>query len=167
VHRLGINIRPDCDCIAREGADSDQVKLYLLRGSRITNNKVLERCDSKYGTIRESHAESVIFGLTGGTTVSFQFKDLLMDNWGAWKDDRIGRLLPPFLTRLQQRYAAYLQRPGLPRIPKAALPERGPVNSGAALPPTSPIPSAAKRVARKSLSKKRAVKSKATRKKRT
>ena len=32
---------------------------------------------------------------------------------------RVGRLLPPFATRVQQRYAAYIQRPGLPRIPPA------------------------------------------------
>jgi len=37
-------------------------------------------------------------------------------------EHRIGRLLPPYLTRLQQRYSAYLQRPGLSRIPRAALP---------------------------------------------
>ena len=29
--------------------------------------------------------------------------------------------MPPFLTRLQQRYSAYLQRPGLNRLPTAAF----------------------------------------------
>jgi hypothetical protein len=60
--------------------------------------------------------------MTGGSTVSFQFAELLVEESGGWMTNRIGRLLPPYLTRLQQRYAAYLQRPGLSRIPKAAWP---------------------------------------------
>jgi hypothetical protein len=30
-------------------------------------------------------------------------------------------LLPPFITRLIQKYAAYMQRQGLPRIPEEAI----------------------------------------------
>lgn len=36
--------------------------------------------------------------------------------------NRVGRLLPPFVTRVQQRYASYLQRPGMPRIPEVFYP---------------------------------------------
>ena len=41
--------------------------------------------------------------------------------WNNIKDNRIGRLLPPYITRVQQKYAHYLQRQGLPRIPKQAI----------------------------------------------
>jgi hypothetical protein len=116
------NIRPDCDCIAREGEVQAEIKAYLLKGSKITNAKIVERLNPKYGNISESDTESVIFGMTAGTTVSFQFGELLVEASGGWMGHRIGRLLPPYLTRLQQRYSAYLQRPGLSRIPKAALP---------------------------------------------
>ena len=116
------NIRPDCDCIAREGDVQAEIKAYLLKGSKITNAKIGERLSPKYGNIIESDTESVIFGMTSGTTVSFQFGELLVEPSGGWMEHRIGRLLPPYLTRLQQRYSAYLQRPGLSRIPKAALP---------------------------------------------
>jgi hypothetical protein len=117
-----VNIRPDCDCIARDGEVQAEVKAYLLRGSRITNPKVRERMREKYGDMIESDTESVIFGMTGGVTVSFQFGELLVEASGSWIQHRIGRLLSPYLTRLQQRYSSYLQRPGLSRIPKAAWP---------------------------------------------
>jgi hypothetical protein len=153
-----VNIRPDCDCIARDGMMQADVKAYLLKGSKITNAKVIERLSSKYGTISESDAESVVFGLTGGATVSFQFGTLLVEDSGGWMANRIGRLLPPYLTRLQQRYSAYLQRPGLSRIPKAALPIIAPPAASSNTPPAAPaapVPAvAAKSVSRKSASPK-------------
>ncbi|MEX2115242.1 MAG: hypothetical protein WEB37_00025 [Bacteroidota bacterium] len=150
-----VNIRPDCDCIARDGIT--QVKVYLLKGSKITNAKVLERANSKYGTISESDTESVVFGMTGGTTVSFQFGTLIIEESGGWMVDRIGRLLPPYLTRLQQRYSAYLQRPGLSRIPKAALPAAVPVKATPA-PQAVPVRAPAKTAGRKTSSRKTAKK---------
>jgi hypothetical protein len=153
-----VNIRPDCDCIARDGMVQAEVKAYLLKGSKITNAKVAERFISKYGTISESDTESVVFGLTGGTTVSFQFGTLLVEDSGGWLPNRIGRLLPPYLTRLQQRYSAYLQRPGLSRIPKAALPIIAPPATPSAAPPAGPAAPApavgARSVSRKSASPK-------------
>lgn len=133
-----INIRPDCDCIAREGVTEDKVKMYLLRGSKVTNAKVLAGADPKYGTLKERDSECIIFGMMNGTTVSFQFAELLVEESGPWIADRKGRLLPPYLTRLQQRYAAYLQRPGLSKIPKAALPPSPPAPALAAASPTPP-----------------------------
>jgi hypothetical protein len=145
-----VNIRPDCDCIARDGEVQAEVKAYLLRGSRITNPKVRERMREKYGDMIESDTESVIFGMTGGVTVSFQFGELLVDASGPWMEHRIGRLLSPYLTRLQQRYSSYLQRPGLSRIPKAAWP---PAPAAAApvvaAPALAAVPVAAKKVAKK------------------
>ncbi len=128
-----VNIRPDCDCIAREGEVQTEIKAYLLKGSKVTNAKIVERLNKKYGNISESDTESVIFGMTAGTSVSFQFGELLVEASGGWMEHRIGRLLPPYLTRLQQRYSAYLQRPGLSRIPRAALP---------IIPPPVPAPPA-------------------------
>jgi hypothetical protein len=153
-----VNIRPDCDCIARDGMIQADVKAYLLKGSKITNAKVHERLSPKYGTISESDTESVVFGLTGGATVSFQFGTLLVEESGGWMTNRIGRLLPPYLTRLQQRYSAYLQRPGLSRIPKAALPLIAPLATPSGAPPAAPVAPlpavAAKSVSRKSASPK-------------
>lgn len=117
-----INIRPDCDCIARDGEDQDNVRMYLLRGNKFKQDKIAERLVDKTGTISERDTETIIFGMMDGDTFCFQFKMLHVEEWKKWKDRRVGRLLPPYLTRLQQRYAAYLQRPGLTKIPKVLLP---------------------------------------------
>lgn len=117
-----INVRPDCDCIARDGQAQDDVKMYLLRGNEFKADKIAERLVEKTGTISERDTETIIFGMVDGITVCFQFKHLSVEAWKKWKARRIGRLLPPYLTRLQQRYSAYLQRPGLTKIPKVLLP---------------------------------------------
>jgi hypothetical protein len=46
------------------------------------------------------------------------------------KDKRIGRLLPPYITRIQQLFGLYFQRIGLPRTPDEILPQG--VNAAAA-----------------------------------
>ena len=144
-----INIRPDCDCIARDGEVQADVQAYLLKGSKITNPKVRERMREKYGDMIESDTESVIFGMTGGVTVSFQFGKLLVEASGPWIEHRIGRLLTPYLTRLQQRYSSYLQRPGLSRIPKAAWPPAPPAPEASASAVAPAAPAAAPVVAKK------------------
>jgi hypothetical protein len=95
------------------------VQLYLLEGSKLTPGQI--KYDERHGLIQEKDTECIIFAMYGGACVSFQFKNLHLKPWGEWKQRRIGRLLPPFLTRLQQRYSAYLQRPGLTRVPKQAV----------------------------------------------
>lgn len=124
-----INIRPDCDCIPRGGSDPNLVKLYLLKGDKLTSGQVSKRHQEKYGSIGEDDSEAVVFAMKDGISVSFQLRELSIETWGDWKALRIGRLLPPFLTRLQQRYSAYLQRPGLTRVPKAAVPAVPPAAS--------------------------------------
>ncbi|MDP9123278.1 MAG: hypothetical protein M3N82_01525 [Pseudomonadota bacterium] len=112
-----INIRPDCDCVARDG---QPLELYLLKGSRQSNPAKM--IDREHGTLQEGEGQAAVFCMYQGKTITFNLKDIHLRRWEDVKAERIGRLLPPFLTRLQQRYASYLQRPGLPRIPKEAIP---------------------------------------------
>jgi hypothetical protein len=140
-----VNMRADCDCIAREGETQDSVSLYLLKGDKQSPGQI--SYDEAYGTMRERDTDTVVFPLHGGKSVAFQFRELSVKTWGDYKEKRIGRLLPPALTRLQQRYAAYSQRPGLTRIPKEAIPakptESKPVPASTAEPgeaaPSEPI----------------------------
>jgi hypothetical protein len=125
-----LNIRPDCDCIARDGAAQDTIDLYLIKGSKWTKKAVIENFNRQYGNLQEKDNEAVVFGVIDGTTISFNFKDLVIQPWGAWKTSRKGRLLSPYLTRVQQRYAAYLQRPGLSRIPEHLIPLPATVGDG-------------------------------------
>lgn len=117
--KFWVNIRPDCDCILR-GADVD-LELYLLEGEK-AGPSWLAKADRTYGTLPERDTEAAIFDMIDQKTIVFRFKNLHVAKWSEWKSHRVGRLLPPFITRVQQRYSAYLQRPGLPRVPGLLLP---------------------------------------------
>src|SRR3546814_19799394 len=83
----------------------------------------------KYGQITDRDPQHTVFAMFGGSAYCFDFKKLQIGTWEDWKTHRQGRLLPPFSTRLQQKYAAYLQPTGLPTIPtilrSVAVPSTG------------------------------------------
>ena len=115
-----INIRPDCDCIPKGNDKLDNLDLYLLKGNSRTFADL--DYDDEYGLIPEQDNEAIIFPVHDGKALCFKFRKIHTKKFKEIKTKRIGRLLPPFLTRLQQRYSSYLQRPGLSRLPSAAFP---------------------------------------------
>ncbi|MCY4148426.1 MAG: hypothetical protein OXD44_10495 [Gammaproteobacteria bacterium] len=114
-----INIRPDCDCVPRNGQTMDGVELYCVEGKQITDNQVAEKFHK--GQIPERINEGIVFSVYEGKSIRFDFKKLQINNYGKLRENRIGRLLHPYITRIQQRHALYLQRQGLPRIPDQAI----------------------------------------------
>ena len=111
-----INIRAECDCLH----GSDDTDLYLLRAKEVEGAE--KQINTEFGNITsEKDNEAIVYAMFGGTTFSVKFKDMKIMKIKKIGQDatRVGRLLPPFMTRVQQRYAAYIQRPGLPRIPAA------------------------------------------------
>ena len=121
--KILINIRPDCDCVPRN-TEIDEVDLYCIEGKRISDSQLGSKF--KQGQIAEHIAEGIVFGVCQGRSMRFDFKKLSVEKFGELKPHRVGRLLHPYLTRLQQRYALFLQRQGLPRIPEGAVPEHRP-----------------------------------------
>ncbi|WP_319542363.1 hypothetical protein [uncultured Pseudodesulfovibrio sp.] len=122
--RYYVNIRAACDCIpdrGKMGSTHDDVEVYLLRGSKLGDAKIYKVFNKKYGHFPERDNESIVFPVCGGLSVSFSFKNVEVKKWGEVKDKRVGRLLAPHITKIQQRYALYMQRQGLPRIPNAAV----------------------------------------------
>ncbi len=113
-----LNIRPDCDCIPRKGK-ADELELYCIEGKRIRDTEVSNKFSN--GHFLEHVWENIIFSVLDGKSVRFDFRKLRVEKYAEIKDQRIGRLLHPYVTRIQQRYALYLQRQGLPRIPEAAV----------------------------------------------
>lgn len=108
-----MNIRPECDCI-RGGDDHE---LYLLKVREV--DPVI---NEEFGAITdELHNEAIVFAMLDGKTFSIKFKDIKVKKLKALRDYRVGRLLAPFVTRVQQRYSTYLQRPGLPRVPPSLI----------------------------------------------
>jgi hypothetical protein len=131
-----INIRPDCDCIPRGNDKLDKLDLYLLKGTERPMADL--NFDGKNGLIPEQDNEAIVFPVYDGKVLCFKFRKLYMQRWQELKGKRVGRLLPPFLTRLQQRYSSYLQRPGLSRLPNAAFPfPAPPVEAEAPIAPAS------------------------------
>ncbi len=115
-----LNIRPDCDCIPRNGTTCDilqKVELYLIKGAKLSKKQEKDIYIKKYGYFKEGDNESIIFSMFEGKTFSFQFKNIRIEKWQAISDKRIGRLLPPYITKIQQKYSLYIQRQGMPRIP--------------------------------------------------
>ena len=115
-----INIRPDCDCVPRQNKQTiDDVELYCIEGEKMSESQV--RKSYKQGHFDERIWESISFSLHEGKTVRFDFRKLEKKKFSEIKEDRVGRLIHPYITRIQQRYGLYLQRQGLPRVPEEAI----------------------------------------------
>ena len=124
-----LNVRPDCDCVPRDGTEADDVDLYCVAGRAMGDVGVRNRY--KNGHFEERIWESIAFSVHERRSVRFDFRRFCVRRFSDLRDQRIGRLLHPYLTRLQQRFGLYLQRQGLPRIPEEAI-----------SPPPQPVPEA-------------------------
>lgn len=113
-----LNIRPDCDII-RSPKD-----MYLLKGKVVDETKINSKEED---TILFDSGEFLekknccYVAFVQGKILCFSLRDIVIKKWKDIKDHRIGRLLPPYITKIQQKYAAYLQRQGLPSIPEQAI----------------------------------------------
>ncbi len=115
-----INIRADCDCLPRgKNKTVDSIELFCLKGKPLGNNKVKDLYNM--GHFNERVWQSIVFGVNGGETIEFDHRNLIKKPFSELKNKRVGRLIHPYITRIQQRYAFFLQRQGLPRIPEEAI----------------------------------------------
>lgn len=110
-----INIRPDCDIVR-----DDNPTLYLIKGSKI-NESQTRKHKFRHGSFVDSIDHSYIPFIDDGKIIDIYFKELTHKAWQDFKDKRIGRLIPPFNTRIKSQYIAFLQRQGIPSIPKKAV----------------------------------------------
>lgn len=106
-----INIRPGCDCVSRGSNDG---LLYLLKGERIKSKKLF---DARYGKFIEQENYAIVGPIYKGWFFKFNFKHLRLLRYEDVKDDKLGRILPPYITHITEKYGLYLQRQALPRIP--------------------------------------------------
>ncbi|QOW60763.1 hypothetical protein [Treponema pedis] len=114
-----LNIRPDCDIVRDEKA-----LLYLLKGNIVDeyriNSEEKDCITFDSGEFIEKNNNCYI-AFVNENILEFKFRELEIKNWKEIKSHRIGRLLPPYITKIQQKYSFYLQRQGLPAIPKEAI----------------------------------------------
>lgn len=112
-----MNIRPTCDCVSRDG-NSDCI--YLLNCSRLKDNQVIEAFEN--GHFWETIGCAVVGPLYENAVYRIYFKELKREEYSQWKDKKVGRILPPIINHITERYSLYVQRQALPRIPKEIIP---------------------------------------------
>ena len=118
-----LNMRADCDCIPREGGAAGEIELHCVEGKKLGPTGLNRAFHPETGSFEERVFESIAFAIVDGASVSFNFRKFRVMKFSEVSDNRVGRLLHPYLTRVQQRYALYTQRQALPRVPGEALPE--------------------------------------------
>jgi hypothetical protein len=115
-----INVRPQCDCIPREQNQTiDDVNIYLIEGEEKDLSKL--NFSKKFGIFSDTETRFTIFPVCGSIAIQFDLGEFSIEKYSCIKEYRIGTLLSPFITRLIQKYAFYMQRQGLPRIPNEAV----------------------------------------------
>jgi len=111
-----INVTPACDLVPRSGTVLDDVQMTLLRGTLLQASEYSSKTKRK--ELRSPEGSEVIWVLReDGKPYRIDFKSWRGAPWAAHKDRRVGRLLDPYITQLQQRFALHFHRQGLPRLP--------------------------------------------------
>lgn len=115
--RIVINLTAACDLVPRKGMSRDSLKLRLVE-ARLVKDLSKKRDKLEAFLDRERSTSQVLHHLTrGGVPYEVIFSTHYESTWGAMASIRRGRLLPPYITQLQQKFALYLMRPGLPVLP--------------------------------------------------
>lgn len=113
-----INVSPACHTVGRtkkvDGVGvKEPITLHLIKGERLerpTSNSKLSSME------KVSPNSAVIHTVIDSFPFRFHFGEAKILDWEQLKSQRRARLLPPFITRIQQLHAAYIQSEGLPRV---------------------------------------------------
>lgn len=110
-----LNIRPECDTVSgRAGCDT----IYVICGTKVTEADLKNIQYKELSGVIPKVNEDFIWLLDDGI-IKFNFKEVELRKFSENKDKRLCRLLPPYITNIQQRFSSYLGRFGIPRLPKA------------------------------------------------
>ena len=117
---IDICITPACDLVMRGETKADHVRMLMVRASPVPDNELSDRGKIERLLKSSESTTSVLLDHLVPEDVMYRvrFKNWHVTTWGEVKNFRRGRLLDPYVTLLQQRYALFSQRQGLPRLPK-------------------------------------------------
>lgn len=132
-----LNIRPDCDIAIRRGVSSNP-DLYCLECEIVDETKINNGNSNNIifnkGTFIDKTNNTYIAFIDSGKILQIKLKEVKTFKWNQelftnnnngqkriLKTTRIGRILPPYITAIQQKFSFYLQRQGLPAIPEKAI----------------------------------------------
>lgn len=117
---LWINVSPACHTVGRvkkmgESEETEPIRLHLLRGERQISPTTLKQWRN-LDEMRKRTNSILVHTVLEGQPYLFSFGDAQIRDWEGVSDSRVARLLPPFITRVQQLHAAYIQSEALPRV---------------------------------------------------
>lgn len=113
-----INIRPTCDCVNR---DTNSRFIYFLECDIMSGGQLRKQLDK--GHFSESIDCAIVGPLYKGKYFRVKFKELRIGPESYWKRRKVGRILPPIINHIAERYGLYIQRQALPRLPDEILPQ--------------------------------------------
>lgn len=92
--------------------DTEKLEVFNRNFSRHRNSIFFRK-----GTILERDDKVIIGCVAGEQAIQFKM-DLEILSFNAWKEKRIGRVLPPYITKIQQKCAVNMVREGVAPLPK-------------------------------------------------
>lgn len=115
--KILINVSPACDLVPREGEVLEDKRILVLCAKPVDMSRTLKKNREKL--LKEDKATSQVLHLLlpSGRPYEVLFKTWDVVKWGDVKDSRRGRLIEPYITLLQQKFALYIHRQGLPTLP--------------------------------------------------
>ena len=116
---IDICLTPACDLVARS-QDADSVRMFMVQALLVRDDELRTRRALDHMLDLSDSTMSVLLHhlVPQDAMYIVRFKNWSVKTWGEIKDRRRGRLLDPYVTLLQQRYALFSQRQGLPRLPE-------------------------------------------------
>jgi hypothetical protein len=115
-----LNVSPACHTVGRliktnkDGTEvREPVRLQLIRGERLPQPTT----EGALKDLEKGRSNSIVLHtVLEESPYVFRFGEAQILEWDSIKGQRVGRLLPPFITRIQQMHAAYIQSAGLPKV---------------------------------------------------
>lgn len=115
--RILLNVSPACDLVPRKGKWMGRVRLHMLLAELVSRPAPKKKTVDNF-LKNDRPAEQVVhFFLPDGHPYAVHFKSSFDVQWRRVVDLRQGRLLEPYITSIQQRFALHSHRLGLPRVP--------------------------------------------------
>lgn len=114
--RYYINLRAQCDTLRIQSPMA-----ILIPGDVVDQTSIDSDEDGvryRQGQLFAKETEVVIPYIDNGKIIRFQMRGVRTKTVSSsYINKRIGRLLPPFVTKFQQQFASYIIREGIPSLP--------------------------------------------------
>ena len=112
VDVIWMNVSPACHTTGREG---ELVRLHVLKGLRLDPPKSKSAFKALVNSNRGPN-KVLVHSMLHGYPYTFSFGAAEIRSWEELEGMRIGRLLRPYITQIQQMHGAYIQSEGVPGV---------------------------------------------------